>query len=83
MPWQVVFDHRSSFRPHVNGTPPSDTNFATVYTADTTQNNPNTPGNYHFWLTRHFDTNDYPDGTYHSKSKQATSAATRERPPSR
>ena len=36
-----------------------------IYTPDTTQNNPNTPGNYHFWLTRRFNTNDYPDGAYH------------------
>ena len=64
MPWRVVFDHRSSLRPHVQGTPPNDTNFATVYTPDTTQNNPNSPGNYHFWLTRHFNTNAYPDGNY-------------------
>ena len=65
VPWQVVFDHRSSFRPQIHGTPPSDTNFAAVYTADTTQNNPNSPGSYHFWLTRHFNTDDYPDGDYH------------------
>jgi hypothetical protein len=65
VPWQVVFDHRSAFRPHIQGTPPSDTNFATVYTPDTTQNNPNAPGNYHFWLARRFDTNHYPDGNYH------------------
>jgi hypothetical protein len=64
VPWRVAFDHRSSLRPHVQGIPPSDTNFATVYTPDTTQNTPNTPGNYHFWLTRHFDTSAYPDGNY-------------------
>jgi hypothetical protein len=64
VPWRVVFDHRSSFRPHVQGAPPGDTNFASVYTPDTTQNKPNIPGNYHFWLTRRFNTNDYPDGNY-------------------
>jgi hypothetical protein len=64
VPWRVVFDHRSAFRPHVRGTPPSDTNFAAIYAPDTTQNNPNTPGNYHFWLTRQFNTHAYPDGNY-------------------
>jgi Peptidase family M23 len=63
-PWQVAFDHRSSLRPQVTGTPPTDSNFATVYAPDTTQNHPNSPGNYHFWLRRRFDTADYPDGSY-------------------
>ncbi len=62
--WQVAFDSRTSFRPHVQGNPATDTNFATIYAPDTTQNNPNTPGNYHFWLARHFNTNDHPDGPY-------------------
>jgi hypothetical protein len=64
VPWRVVFDHRSAFRPHVRGAPASDTHFATIYTPDTTQNNPNIPGNYHFWLARQFDTDAYPDGNY-------------------
>jgi hypothetical protein len=64
VPWQVAFDRRTSFRPDIQGNPPTDINFATTYAPDTTQNNPNTPGNYHFWLTRHFNTNHYPDGTY-------------------
>jgi len=62
--WQVAFDHRNSFRPHVTGAPPTDANFASVYAADTTQNNPGAPGNYHFWLSRRFNTNGFPDGTY-------------------
>jgi hypothetical protein len=51
-------------RPHVTGSPPTDTNFAAVYAPDTTQNTPNTAGNYHFWLARHFNTHDHPDGSY-------------------
>jgi hypothetical protein len=64
VPWQTAFDHRSSFRPHITGTPPTDTRFATVYAPDSTQNNPNSPGNYHFWLTRHFNTKNHPDDKY-------------------
>jgi hypothetical protein len=64
VPWQVAVDHRNSFRPHVHGTPPSDQKFDAVFVADTTQNNPGTPGTFHFWLRRHFDTRHLPDGTY-------------------
>jgi hypothetical protein len=64
VPWRTVVDHTNSFRPHIAGTPPSDTNFATIYTPDTTQNNPSSPGNYHFWLARRFNTNKHPDGSY-------------------
>jgi hypothetical protein len=64
VPWQVAFDRRTSFRPDIHGNPPTDTNFATTYAPDTTQNNPNTPGNYRFWLARHFNTRHYPDGPY-------------------
>jgi hypothetical protein len=64
VPWQTAVDHRSSLRPRVTGSPPTDTNFATVYAPDTTQNKPNAPGNYHFWLARQFNTTAHPDGTY-------------------
>jgi hypothetical protein len=64
VPWQVAFDCRTSFRPTVQGNPPTDSNFATTYAPDTTQNTFNSPGNYHFWLTRHFDTSNHPDGSY-------------------
>ncbi len=64
VPWQLAVDHRTSFRPHVQGNPPTDSNFATIYTPDTTQNNPNSPGDYHFWLVRNLNTNHYPDGPY-------------------
>jgi hypothetical protein len=64
VPWQVAFDHRSSLRPQVAGVPPTDSNFANVYAPDTTQNTPNTPGNYHFWLARRFNSNAHPDGSY-------------------
>ena len=64
VPWRVAFDHRSSFRPHVQGAPGSDVNFANVYAPDTTQNNPGSPGRYHFWLARRFDTRDHADGSY-------------------
>jgi hypothetical protein len=63
-PWRVAFDSRTSFRPHVYGTPPTDTNFAGVYAPGTAQNNPSAPGTYHFWLTRRFNTNAHADGTY-------------------
>jgi len=64
VPWRVAFDSRTSFRPRIQGNPPTDVGFAAVYAPDTTQNNPNAPGNYHFWLTRHFDTSRHPDGIY-------------------
>lgn len=62
--WQIAVDRRTSFRPHIHGTPPTDANFATIYTPDATQNNPNSPGNYHFWLERSLDTTHYPNGSY-------------------
>ena len=64
MPWQVAVDHVTSFKPNVQGDPASDVNFAAVYAPDTTQNNPNLPGVYHFWLERGFDTRRYADGRY-------------------
>ena len=64
MPWQVAVDHVMSFKPNVQGDPASDVNFAAVYAPDTTQNNPNLPGIYHFWLERGFDTRRYADGRY-------------------
>ena len=64
VPWQVAFDHRTSFHPDVQGSPASDVNFGAVYAPDTTQNHPNTPGLFHFWLKRGFDTSRYPDGEY-------------------
>jgi hypothetical protein len=64
MSWQVAVDFRISFHPNVQGSPPSDVNFAAVYAPDTTQNHPNTPGLFHFWLKRGFDTSRYPDGAY-------------------
>jgi Peptidase family M23 len=64
VPWQVATDHGSSFHPKVEGDPPTDLNFAIVYAPDTTQNNPNHPGLFHFWLRRGFDTTRYPDGSY-------------------
>jgi hypothetical protein len=64
VPWQVAVDHRSSFRPNVQGSPPSDVNFAAVYAPDTTQNTPHVPGRYHFWLKRGFNTLLFPDGAY-------------------
>jgi len=62
--WHVAIDHRASFRPDVQGTPLSDVNFPAVYAPDTTQNNPNSPGIFHFWLKRRFDSTRYGDGTY-------------------
>jgi hypothetical protein len=64
VPWQTAVDHRTSFRPDVRGTPPSDAGFAAVYAPDTTQSRPNAPGTYRFWLRRSFDTRRYPDGAY-------------------
>jgi hypothetical protein len=64
VPWQIAADFRTSFRPNVQGSPATDVNFAAVYAPDTTQNHPNVPGNFHFWLKRDFDTSHYPDGTY-------------------
>jgi len=62
--WQVAVDFRASFHPNVQGNPASDVNFGAVYAPDTTQNHPNTPGHFHFWLKRRFDTRRYPDGEY-------------------
>ena len=64
VPWSTAVDHGRSIRPHVQGNPPTDANFAAVYAPDTTQNKPNIPGNYHFWVARQFDTDAYPDGNY-------------------
>jgi len=64
VPWQIAVDHRNSFRPDVQGSPPSDVNFGAVYAPDTTQSNPNMPGLFHFWLSRAFDTSHYADGGY-------------------
>jgi hypothetical protein len=63
-PWQTAIDHRTTLHPAVQGNPATDTNFHTVYAPDTTQNNPNTPGLFHFWLKRGFDTSRYPNGNY-------------------
>lgn len=64
IPWQVVVDFTTSFTPVVEGNPAYDVNFAGVYAPDTTQNNPNQPGIFHFWLRRSFDTSAYPNGAY-------------------
>ncbi len=64
IPWQVAVDFTTSFHPDVQGSPASDVNFGAVYTPDTTQNNPNQPGNFHFWLKRRFNTSSHPDGVY-------------------
>jgi Peptidase family M23 len=64
VPWQVAFDHRTSLHPDVQGNPASDVNFDAVYAPDTRQNHPNTPGLFHFWLKRGFDTSRHPDGAY-------------------
>jgi hypothetical protein len=64
VPWQTAFDFRTSLHPNVRGSPASDINFDSVYAPDTRQNQPNMPGNFHFWLKRGFDTNRYPDGRY-------------------
>jgi hypothetical protein len=62
--WQTAVDFRSSLHPEVRGNPPTDANFAAVYAPGTTQNKPDTPGTYHFWLKRHFDTRRLPNGNY-------------------
>jgi hypothetical protein len=64
IPWQVAFDFRTSLRPNVQGNPASDLYFNAVYAPDTTQNHPNQPGSFHFWLKRGLDTSRYPDGQY-------------------
>ncbi|HVU76744.1 MAG TPA: M23 family metallopeptidase [Gaiellaceae bacterium] len=64
VPWRVAVDRRTSFRPHVQGSPATDTSFASVFAPDTTQSNPFTPGSYHFWLARGFDTTKHPNGVY-------------------
>jgi hypothetical protein len=64
VPWQIATNHINSFHPDVQGDPATDVNFASVYAPDTTQNNPNQPGVFHFWLRRGFDTSRFPDGVY-------------------
>ncbi len=64
MDWQVAVDFRASFHPNVQGNPATDANFGAVYAPDTTQNHPNTPGLFHFWLKHSFDTRRHPDGEY-------------------
>ena len=51
-------------RKHLLGARRSDLNFGAVYTPDTTQNHPNTPGVFHFWLQRGSDTSQHANGTY-------------------
>lgn len=62
--WQVAVESGTSFHPEVQGNPASDINFGSVYAPDTTENRPNIPGLFHFWLKRGFDTRRYPDGAY-------------------
>jgi hypothetical protein len=64
IPWQTAVDFTTSFHPEVEGSPASDVNFGAVYAPDTTQNNPDQPGNYHFWLQRGLDTTLHPNGSY-------------------
>jgi hypothetical protein len=64
VPWSTAFDHGRSIHPQVKGNPPTDAKFADVYAPDTTQNNPNAPGIYHFWLKRQFDSRHLPNGSY-------------------
>ena len=64
VPWQVACDFRTTLHPKVQGNPASDLNFATIYAPDTTQSHQNTPGTFHLWLKRGFDTDHYPDGQY-------------------
>jgi hypothetical protein len=64
VPWHVACDFRTSFHPNVQGNPASDVNFDAVYAPDTTQNHPNMPGVFHFWLERGLDTSRYPNGGY-------------------
>jgi hypothetical protein len=64
LPWQTAVDHRNSFRPNVQGNPASDLNFDATYAPDSTQNNPHSPGTFHFWLRRAFNTRPHPNGNY-------------------
>jgi len=64
VPWQVAVDFRTSLHPDVRGNPASDVNFGNVYAPDTTQNRPNSPGVFHFWLERGFDTRLHANGAY-------------------
>ena len=64
VPWQTSVEHGSALHPDIRGNPPTDINFASVYAPDTTQNTPSTPGTYHFWLKRRFDTRPIPNGNY-------------------
>ena len=47
-------------------TPPPPPMYTPLYVSitDTTQNHPNSPGVYHFWLARAFDTGKHPNGDY-------------------
>jgi hypothetical protein len=64
VPWQTAVDHRNSIHPDIRGNPPTDINFGSVYAPDTTQNTPNAPATYRFWLKRQFDTRRIPNGSY-------------------
>ena len=64
VPWQVVFDFRTSFVPKIRGKPASDVQFDKVYAPGTRQNHPNAPGLFRIWLARRFDTRPFPDGDY-------------------
>lgn len=55
VPWRVAVDFSSLL-------PPQD--YASVYAPGTTQNGPDTPGRYVFWLVRGFDTHALPAGSY-------------------
>jgi hypothetical protein len=62
VPWTIAADYRVSFAPDVVNN--SDVHFHDVYAPGTTQNHPNTPGLFRFWLVRGFDTRPHPDGDY-------------------
>jgi hypothetical protein len=62
VPWRVAADFRVSFVPDVVGN--SDVHYGDVYATGTTQNHPNEPGLFRFWLARGFDTTQHPDGQY-------------------
>ena len=81
VPWQVVFDHRSSFRPHVQRNPAQRHQLRHRLHPDTTQNNPNSRATTTSGSRATSTPTTTPTAPTTSKSKQATSAATRERPP--
>lgn len=56
LPWRVAVDFRTALLP------PQD--YASVYAPGTTQNGPDSPGRYVFWLVRGLDTRALPDGSY-------------------